>query len=1138
MPASEDGGDEALLDTDALAAEPDSAELAAFGPLAERLDPRPPPRLPPGTILADGFEVEEVLGTGGMGIVYRARDLKLGRRVALKLHRPMAKGTERLMREAAAMAKLTHPNVGTVHEVGTHEGMLFIAMEFIDGVTARAWITQAERTPAQIMALYLAAGRGLAAAHHAGLVHRDFKPENVLVGPDDVPRVVDFGLARVATDTSPMLLEPSSLPTSPGSITVTGAVAGTPAYMAPEQFSGGEVDAHADQFSFCVSLYEAVYGERPFAGTSAVELLSAMVRDPIRSPPAGHRVPKTLRRLLVRGLSARPVERWPSMDALLEQLERLLAPRARRWILLSLGVGVLGVGGGLALGALGEAKERCTDAHRHLTNIWDEGRRQEVKASILGTGLIYAPGTWERVERRLDDYADAWAGKYTEVCESSTVDAQAQRDRRLRLDCVHHRSRALRATVDQLAKADRVVVGNAVQLAGGLPGFGWCDDLDALRAAVPPPEDPDVRREVEALRDRLAAIQAARRAGEFETALVQIEPIVDEAMALEYAPLIAEAKAERGQLRNKNGHYVEAERELREAYEAAIEHRLDPLALRTAQNLTALIGDRQKRFAEGETWGGVALAHAKRSGDEVAKGISLHGLGQVAYSRGEYEQAQQLYESALRSLEMALGSDHPRVATTLNNLGLVSGATGEYERAKVYYERALRTRQEALGPDYPGVAMSLGNLGNLLQTQGEYEQAKLHHERALQISHDALGPDHPDVAMALNNLGTALMSQGEYGQAQSHYERAARIFEEAYGAEHPDVATSVNNVGDALQAQGKLEQAQPYIERALRIREKALGPDHPNVATSLLELGQILMARGEYEKARESYERALRIQHEALGPEHPRIASSAGLLGNVLEAQGEYEQAQLSFERALWIREAALGAEHPKVAGSLLDLGSVSRARGMNEQAQQYIERALPIVEKAFGADHRNVGVTLMNLGNVFEARGMYEQAQRHQERALSIFEKAVGANHPLVATCLNNLGNALRAQGEHERARRHLERSARIFEEVLGADHPDLAHPLIGLARVALVLEDFDGARAYAERAVSNREGGKAAPELLAEARFVLARALWADRGQRPRARVLAEQAQEALVSGEVSGNADLGLDEVEQWLETHRRP
>ncbi|MGH1345952.1 MAG: tetratricopeptide repeat protein [Nannocystales bacterium] len=1040
-------GDEGSFDTRMLGAEPDSAEIAAFAPFAEPVELRLPPRLAPGTILADTFEIEEVVGAGGMGIVYRARDLQLGRSVALKLHRPMARGTERLMREAASMAKLTHPNVATVHEVGTHEGMLFIAMEFIEGVTARGWLTQVERTPTEIVALYHAAGQGLAAAHRAGLVHRDFKPENVLVDADGVPRVVDFGLARPVTEPSqPTVRNLGSRSTSAESFTLAGAVMGTPVYMAPEQFNGAQVDARADQFSFCVSLYEAMYGERPFAAHSIDQLALAVNQGEIGAPPSGARVSLRLRRVVLRGLAPKPGERWPSMDALLEQLGRELVPRARRWMLPSLVVGGLGVGGGLALGSVVEERERCTDPHRHLANIWDDGRRAEVKAAILGTGLNYAPGTWQRVEQRLDDYADAWASMHTVACEASTEDAQATRDRRLRLDCMHERSRTLRATVDVLARADAQAVENAVELTTGLPGVDRCDDLEALRATVPPPEDPAVRREVEALRERLADVVAAKNAGKYRSSLEEAERVVQDAEGLGYGPLVAEAKQVRGLARRAKGKYEEAEQDLQEAHELAMEHRHDEVALHTAQHLASVVGVDRQRHAEGSVWGQVAVTHAKRSQQPIELAASLDRRASILDGRGEYEAARRDLETALEMLEAALGPDHLELASSLNNLGTVLWHQGEYELALSHHERALRIREQALGADHPVVAVSLTNIGVVFRAQGRYAPAVLHHQRALQILERALGDDHPKVATSLDNMGVVFMDQAKYAQAQSHY------------------------------------------ERALRIRERSLGADHPGVANAL------------------------------------------GNLGGALKMQGEYAQSRLRHERALRIREQALGPDHSAVADSLHNLAVLSHDEGDLEQAVRHYERALAIVETSLGAEHPEVARTLTSLAVSLGAQQKYAEARRHDERALAISQKSLGPNHPMVASILNNLGHGLMAEGDYEQARGYLERAVRVDEQTRGADHPAVAYPLSSLAKVALAEGDFEGARAHAERALSIRESHPVAPEQLAKARFILARALWSEPSQRDRARALAAQALDALV--EVGGPHEDIRAEVEGWL------
>ena len=247
------------------------------------------------------YEVESFLGAGGLSLVYVARDPELNRRVALKLLK--SESQARLSREAQAMARVAHPNVVAVYDVGEWNGRVFIAMELVDGIDVRAWLKTPRRL-VEIVDAFREAGRGLAAAHAAGLVHRDFKPENVLVGADGRVRVTDFGLA-----------EPIDTPMSDG-------ISGTPAYMAPEQLRGENVDARTDQFAFCVALYEAVYGERPFAGNDYDSLRAAVLAGELRPAPSRSRVPRTLRQILVHGLSSRPGDRFPTMEALLAALGR------------------------------------------------------------------------------------------------------------------------------------------------------------------------------------------------------------------------------------------------------------------------------------------------------------------------------------------------------------------------------------------------------------------------------------------------------------------------------------------------------------------------------------------------------------------------------------------------------------------------------------------------------------------------------------------------------------------------------------------------------------------------------------------------------------------------------------------------
>jgi predicted Ser/Thr protein kinase len=289
---------------------PPDATPPRVSPYSGDLDPRAH-TFSPGQIVGGCFRIERVLGAGGMGVVYEATHLSLDRVVALKVHRGATAADQgRLEAEARAMARLSHPNVVGVYDVRAAPEGLFIAMEFIDGVHARAWLAARKRPLTERLQACLHAGEGLAAAHAAGLVHRDFKPENVLVSRTGRVAVADFGLAG-----------------APGK---AGEIVGTPAYMAPEQFAGAAVDARADQFAFCVLLHEALYGVRPFAGRTPAELAYAVAHGEPVAPPRSTDVPEELRAVILRGLKPDPAQRHPTMGALLGEVRAVMRAPAKR----------------------------------------------------------------------------------------------------------------------------------------------------------------------------------------------------------------------------------------------------------------------------------------------------------------------------------------------------------------------------------------------------------------------------------------------------------------------------------------------------------------------------------------------------------------------------------------------------------------------------------------------------------------------------------------------------------------------------------------------------------------------------------------------------------------------------------------
>jgi tetratricopeptide (TPR) repeat protein/predicted Ser/Thr protein kinase len=316
--------------------------------------------VPRGLARIGRYHVLKTLGEGGMGIVYSAFDEELDRRIAIKVLGndvvSSFRGRTRLMREAQAMAKLSHPNVVHVYEVGEVEGHIYIAMEFVRGTTLGEWLSANAHDLSERLAMVMQAGEGLVAAHASGIIHRDFKPDNVMVGFDARPRVLDFGLARgrdekdenegITDRTLNTALPDRANSVLSARITQHGAVMGTPAYMSPEQHFGLPTDAASDQFNFCVVLYEALYGERPFDAENRMMLAVATRKGEIQPPPPGSDVPLRLRDVLLRGLKTEPTDRWGSMRELLDALRDAASPPARRspWIIVGvLLVGLLGV---------------------------------------------------------------------------------------------------------------------------------------------------------------------------------------------------------------------------------------------------------------------------------------------------------------------------------------------------------------------------------------------------------------------------------------------------------------------------------------------------------------------------------------------------------------------------------------------------------------------------------------------------------------------------------------------------------------------------------------------------------------------------------------------------------------------------
>lgn len=862
------------------------------------------------------FEVLDVIGEGAMGVVYRARDPELDRLVAVKVGRVQARldldGEERLRREAQALARLAHPNVVTIHEIGQSEGRTWVAMELVDGVTLDRWLAR-PRPPRAILDLLAAAGRGLAAAHEVGLVHRDVKPSNILVSTGGVAKVSDFGLVRIPQRDAVVSSDPAGPAGSEleATLSVTGSILGTPAYMAPEQLRGEVATEASDQFGFCVTAYEALYGVRPFVGTTIAALLAAMDQPPPAPPSTGPHgaVPSWVLDVLHRGLRPRSADRWPSMRALADALAHdPVAARRQRLRRAGVAVALAGLGG-LAVFGLARSSSspdlRCQDMGEKFRAAWSPQRKEAVRTAFAATKRPYAADTFTRVATRIDAYASAWTRSRGEACEATQLRGdQSAELMDLRMACLDRRLADADALISVFAASTSgEVVDKAVAATENLDSLAGCSDVAALRAVVPPPAAPATRARVDELRATLAKSRALLETGQYRAGLPIAQTTSAEAAKVGYAPLLAEALHLRGGFEEKTGDVASAARTIEQAIPIAAAAHDDAREAELWAGLVYVVGVGLGRTEDAVRLRPGAEAALRRAGSPPATEAQFwNSFGGVQFTQGHYPEALEHYQRALALKEAALGPDARDVAAARLNLGVVLNSLGKYDEADAAEQRALESWKKAIGPEHPDVAHALTNLGENAYARGQYAEARAFHERALAIYTNALGPEQRDVAAANNNLGNAVLASGDIAGARVFHERALAIYEKL-DPDHADVAASLSNLGSDAIYSGNYADGARYFARAIPILEKALGPDHPDLAIPLNNLGMTLSLQGKPAAARPFYERAVAVVEKALGPEHPSLGQSLTGLATVLHALGEPGAARTAAERAVRLSE-------------------------------------------------------------------------------------------------------------------------------------------------------------------------------------------------------------------------------------------
>ncbi|MBL9101611.1 MAG: serine/threonine protein kinase [Myxococcales bacterium] len=816
------------------------------------------------------YTVLQMLGAGGMGVVYAAYDPELDRKVAIKLlHAELAPagasaGATRLLREAQAMARLSHPNVIAVHDVGTHDGQVFMAMEFVEGRTLGGELAARPRGWRDIVALFAAAGRGLAAAHRSGLVHRDFKPDNVMIDRDGRVRVLDFGLACSRNDAPLPELAAAATSSLDIRLTATGAVMGTPAYMAPEQHLGLPADERCDQFAFCVALHESLYGERPFAGDSLPEVVSAVTRGEVRPARAGSRVPGFVRRALLRGLAVAPEDRWPDMTALLAALER--DPARRRRAGLAIAAAALAIAGGVfAIQQQVDARARlCTGSRELLAGVWDAERREAGRAAFAAVERPFAAAAWDASAGLLDEYTAAWAAARDDACAATRIRGEQSEellDRRMA--CSRRQIDRVRSVVDALIAADAAVAERAVEVVSKLPEAAQCADIAALTSSVEQPPDPDAAEAAARLRQRQDAAYVTFQLGKQQEGADLTRAIVDDARALGLRPTLSEALGSYGQMRTLLGDGKAGEAALEESMLLAEASRHDHQVAHARVQLIGNLALSQNRFAEAHHYAKLAQAAIDRlGGDDRLQTDLLIRRVMLANLEADRTLSSELGAQALALGERAYGPDHLVVADIVNNMAINEKARGRMSEAERLYERALDIWTRRLGPEHPKLGTALTNLSFIHRERKQDAQAEQELRRALALYEQSLPPDHPEIAITLNALSQLMSGEDRHAEAEALALRALKIFEAKLGPRHRNVGAVHATIARVEVDLERFDAAVRHATLAVEIMTEVHGPDHPMTGKAIEALASVFENKKDLPRALAEYRRAQRISRE------------------------------------------------------------------------------------------------------------------------------------------------------------------------------------------------------------------------------------------------------------------------------------